>query len=136
MNDREILQALQTATTAAVAASIMPALPVAYVDITFKVPIDQKYLECVFIPNNNGGDFWGEEKNYRGIYRLILHWPIDGKGPYAPMDLLASIAAYFEKGKLLQGVQIYEKPDLTGVLREGGESLFPATLRYQSFRQS
>lgn len=136
MKDEEILRALQTGTIAAVAASTMPELPIKAVGRTFTVPDDQKYLELVFIPNNRGGDFWGNEKNYQGLFRLVLHWPNDDQGIYGPMGVLASIAGYFTKGLRLQKVQIYETPNLTGILEEGSEMLLPASIRYQSYQRS
>jgi hypothetical protein len=132
--DRAILQTLQEATTAAVLASTTETLPVAFEAVNFTVPNDQKYLEVVWIPNNNGGDFWGDEKNYRGLFRLVLHWPKDGAGAYAPMDALASILSYFDKGKNLQNVQIYEKPDTGSTVTLENEILYPATIKYQCFR--
>lgn len=134
MHEADIIGVLQRATTAAVAASTSPALPVAYLDVTFTKPDNGKWLEIVWIPNNRNGDFWGSEKNYRGIYRLILHWPKNGAGVYAPLALLGSIADYFSKDRVLTGVQIYEIPDFTGSVPMDHEVLFPVSMRYQSYR--
>jgi hypothetical protein len=134
MDDVLILEALQTGVTAAVAASDAPDLPVKYVGRHWQPPADQKWLELVFIPNNRKGDFWGNEKNYRGLFRLVLHWPNADVGAYPPMIVLASIARYFTKGLMLQSVQIYEIPDFAGVLENGQELIMVATLSYQSFQ--
>lgn len=133
MIEREILQALQGAVTAAVAASTLPALPIAYVDITFTPPSDQKYLEIVFLPNNQMNGFWGNSKNYMGAMRLILHWRNDGSGPYTPMNTLASICAYFTKDRFLSAVKIADEPDFTGSIAGQGDLLYPATVRYSRF---
>lgn len=134
MVEAEILSSLQRATTAAVADSDNPNLPVAYVDVAFDKPNDQKWLEVVHIPNNRTDDFLGEEKNYQGLFRLILHWPNTGDGPYEPLQLLGSISQYFHKGMLIDGVQITQPGDYTGALREGDEVLYPLSLRYLSYR--
>lgn len=134
MDDGAILSALQKGVTAAVAASTMATLPVSYIGKSFTRPVDGKFLEIVWIPNNRVGDFWGEEKNYQGILRIILHWPNKGTDAYAALAVLKSISSYFAKGRLLSGVQIYEKPDLTGALSDGDEMLYPASIRYQSYR--
>lgn len=135
MKEAEILTALQQGVTAAVAASISPALPVSYIGVNFTNPEDGKWLEIVWIPNNRMNDFWGDEKNYQGLLRLVLHWPNTGGGAYPPLQLLASISSYFYKGRNLTGVQIYETPDLSGSpIADGDEMLYPASLRYQSFR--
>ncbi len=135
MDDVEILETLQQAAIVAVGESDMPELSIKFVGITFTPPDDQRYLELVFIPVNRNDDFWGDEKNYQGIFRMVLHWPNDGAGAYPPMNVLRSIAGYFTKDLALPKVQIRAKPDLTGVLEEGAELLLPASIRYQSFRQ-
>ena len=135
MDEEAILRALQGGVTAAVAASTTPALPVSYINVGFNTPADGKWLELVWLPNNIRGDLWGDDKNYRGILRMILHWPNDGSGIYRPLALLGSISDYFVKGRLLSGVQIYEKPDLTGAVFDGDELLLPVSIRYQSYRK-
>ena len=45
-----------------------------------------KFWEIVYIPNNVENEFWDKGKTYRGILRLILHWPQDNKGIYKPME--------------------------------------------------
>lgn len=132
--DGEILRILQETTTLAVAASITASMPIAYVDRVFDVPDDQKYLELVFIPNNGQSDFLGSEKNYRGMFRLILHWPINDEGAYPPHDVIASIGSYFSKDLFLGGVKITDPPNFMGRIAEKGELLYPVSLRYSCFR--
>ena len=134
MDEVDIIRALQQGVTAAVAASDDATLPVSYLDVAFNVPADQKYLEIVHVPNNRQGDFWGSAKRYRGILRLVLHWPKNAGGLYSPLTLLGSIGDYFYKGRVLSGVEIYEIPDYTGAVREGGETLYPISIWYQSLR--
>lgn len=137
MNERAILEALQTAVrTGAVPNSIMPNLPVKYVGRTFQVPNDQKYLELIWIPNNRNGDFWGDEKNHQGLFRLILHWPNNNLGAYQPIDVIESIGSYFTKQRILSGIQIVEPPDFRGPLEMGHETLYPSLMRYQSYRSA
>ena len=133
--DIDILETLQKATTEAVLQSDIPALPVAYINRTFTKPNDGKWLEIVFIPNNQSNGFWGNEKNYQGLYRLILHWPKNDTGAYSGGRVVASIVRYFGKDRPLQNVQISGNPDLTGVLQEPGELLYPCSIRYQCFRR-
>lgn len=137
MNERAILETLQTAVrTGAVPNSIMPNLPVKYVGRTFQVPNDQKYLELIWIPNNRNGDFWGDEKNHQGLFRLILHWPNNNLGAYQPIDVIESIGSYFTKQRILSGIQIVEPPDFRGPLEMGHETLYPSLMRYQSYRSA
>lgn len=135
MIDAQILQALQTAVTVAVTASVSPELPVKYVTAkSFSIPNDQKYLECVFIPNNINGQFWGKERTYRGVLRLLLHWPINGGGVYSPINLLAGIASYFEKGTQFDDVRISDNPDFGGIIENGQELIFVVTIPYRDFQ--
>lgn len=134
MSERLILETLQKATIEAVAASIMPAIPVKYVSTGFTVPNDQKWLELVHVPNNRN-DFWSDEKNHAGMFRLILHWPVNGSGAYAPIDLIESIGSYFTKDRQLgNGVKITVQPDYTGDVPDGKEILYPVSARYSCFR--
>ena len=134
MEDGDILKKLQTAVIAAVAASNTPLLPIKVIGRTFVPPSTQKWLEIVWIPNNPTGDFWGDEKNYQGMIRLILHWQNDDAGAYPPLAVIASIAGYFGKDMFIPGVKISENPNLTGALENGTETLYPVGFRYQSFR--
>lgn len=134
MFEADILGSLQGGVIAAVQACSDPDLPVAYVDVAFTKPDDQKWLEVIHIPNNRTGDFFGQEKNYMGLLRLLLHWPNDGAGPYRPLELLASISEYFTNGMLLGAVQITQPGNYSGALREGDEVVYPLELRYVSYR--
>ena len=138
MVEAEILEALQKATTAAVAASTLPELPVKYKGRVFTIPSDDRWLEIVYIPNNINGEFWSSGKTYRGLYRLLLHWNIDDTGVYDPLRVIASIAGYFPIGAIFQSggvrVKVYQEPDLTGVIEAPPDQLFPVTIRYETFQ--
>ena len=139
MIETEILEALQKATTTAVANSITPALPIKYLGRTFDIPNNGRYLEVVYIPNNVNNEFWGNGKTYRGLYRLILHWGLDDAGAYPPMRALSSICDGFVKGSVFQNgavsVTIYDEPDLTTVSESAPEMLFLASVRYSFFNK-
>ena len=136
MRDREILEAFQKAVPIAVGESTVPSLPVKYLGVTFEPPNDQRYVECVFIPNNAQNTFWGRERLYQGVFRLLLHWHIDGMGYYPPMNALASVANYFNKDRVLMNgstrVQIYNEPDFGATIENGHEIIFPVSIAYRS----
>lgn len=136
MSDVFILETLQNATKAAVAASIVATLPIKFEGRTF-VPTEEaadgKYLELRFIPSNRTDDFWGDAKNFQGMFRFILHWPKDDAGAYDPMNVLQSIIGYFTKGALYDGVQLTTLPDVQASLENDDETLYPASARYQYF---
>lgn len=134
MEDAYIFEQLQTAVIAAVEASDYPTLPIKAMGRNFDPREHEKYLEIRIIPNNRNGDFWGNEKNYQGILRLILHWQNDNMGIYTPVRTIRSICSYFSKDKIINGVQIYENPNLLDILEEGDELLYPVSIRYRSYR--
>lgn len=138
MIDRYILQALQTQLIAARDASAVPLMPIKMVGRTYDGSADQPFLESIFIPNNIDGEFWDSGKTYRGLYRVILHWPNDDKGAYDPMDYISSIADGFPKGLKLQVdstyVKIYEEPNYLGDIEQTAETLYPISIRYECFK--
>lgn len=135
MSEIAIIRALQQGVIAAVAASPTPTIPVAYLDVAFTKPDDGIWLELVHIPANNVTDYWGNRKNFRGILRLVLHWPKTGAGVYAPLGVIDDIAGYFTVGLNLSGVQISAIPDFTGALSEDNETLYGYSVRYQSYQE-
>jgi hypothetical protein len=138
VDEHHITNALQAGVTAALAAAGVPTLPTKYIGISFTTPADGKWLEVIQLPNNLPSAYWGEEGLYRGILRLILHWPADESGAVPPLTMLGNIAAFFSKDKMLAAgsvvVKVTEKPNLTGLIEASGETIFPVSIRYQCFK--
>lgn len=130
--ESDILKALQTATINAVNGSV----PIKAVGLKFQIPADAKYLEIVHIPNNLNNEFWGNEKTYRGLFRLLLHWPAGP--PYDPTERLETISNTFVKGATFtQGstrVKITENPDFGGIIEDAPNVIYMATMRYELFK--
>ena len=134
MIEKEILQALQSATISAVATSTLPTLPIAFIDVAFDPPNDGKYLELVHISNSPPDPTWGVEEHHRGIFRFILHWPNNGGGAYTPLILLASICSAFSKNQRIAGlVTVLNKPKALSKIPNGQENLYPASMEYSVF---
>lgn len=132
--EKSILQALQQHVIAAVASSTYPTLPIKFVDVAFATPNNQKWLELVFIPNNPADRTWGDEEVNRGIFRMILHWPNNGAGAYAPLELVASIMSSFSKDTKIGGLlQVLNKPKTMSTLQQGSENLYPVSVEYIVF---
>lgn len=99
-----------------------------------------KFWEIVYIPNNIENEFWDSGKTYRGILRLVLHWPQDNKGIYKPMEEVERVADGFEKGLELFDdenkvkVSITDNPDCTNVIEDEGKLLIPLTIKYLCFK--
>lgn len=134
MSDNElILRALNGWVKDAVA-SVNPVLPIAFLGRNFSPPADGKYFELVWIPSNRNNDFWGDEKNYQGSMRIILHWPNDDAGAYEPLRLFDSVLSWFKKADTPGVVKLLSTPDVMQPLEQGSEILYPATLRYRYFK--
>lgn len=133
MKNVEVIQSLQNAVIAAVAASTAPALPIAFIDTIFERPNDNKYIEIIHITNNNDTVVWGDQMRYAGILRLILHWPKSDSGVYPPTRLLESIMSHFIKERRVGDVQITTSPNFAGSIANDSEILYPASVRYALF---
>lgn len=132
--EKSILQVFQQKVIEAVAASTLPTLPIKFVDVAFTVPNTQKWLEVIFIPNNPADRTWGDEEVYRGIMRLVLHWPNNGAGAYKPLELISSILSSFSKDERIGGLlQILNKPKLMTTVQSNSENWYPATIEYTVF---
>lgn len=140
MIERYILEALQKAVIAAVAACSDPDLPIKFVGIPFDAVSKNTWLELIYIPNNITNDNWGNEKTYRGILRLLFHQTMGSAGPYGLMDLAQSVVAGFAKGSVFADpannvrVRITDLPDLKSVLEEPPELLLPISVQYEFFK--
>lgn len=138
MSERYVLEALQKAVISAVAASNDPSLPIRMIGRTLQPPADDKWLEVIHIPNNSNYT-WGSEKTYKGMLRLILHWPTDDKGAYAPFELMESIVAHFAKGTAHGDdggnveLKINKPPMSMGVVEQAPEQLFPYSIQYRCY---
>ena len=143
MSERFVLEALQKKVTAVVAAidnDNLPDTAVQYVGRVFDPPENGISLEVVYVPNNKRGEFWDDGKTYRGVMRLILHWPVNDQGAYPPLDLMQSVVDQYTVGEKLQdleqnvNVTVTEEPNIMNVIKVGNELLVPVSVRYNFFR--
>ncbi len=136
MIEQDILKALQNAAIAAVATTDA-GFDIAAVGITLD-PQPADYWQFVHIPNNRMGDYWGNERTYQGLFRVLLHRQIHQLGPYVDMRLIGMIADFFPKETRLNygaaNVQIYDVPDAGSLIIAKAELIYPLTLRYRCFR--
>ena len=136
MIETEIVRLLQQAVTSAVNEK----LPVKYLAVNFKKPSNDKFWEIVYIPNNISDEFWGSGKTYRGVMRLILHWPQNNKGAYESLEEVKRVAGYFQKGKEMYSKEgsfkiiLTNEPDLTSFIEEESSLLLPLTIAYSCFK--
>jgi len=135
--ERYVLEALQKAVIAAVAPTN---IPVKYIGRTFKVDSTDKWVEIVYIPNNIANQYWDDAKTYRGIMRLVLHWPVDDSGIYSALVIANQISDGFVKGSKFADlgenvvVNITDLPNVEGILEQSPGIMIPITLRYNYFK--
>lgn len=113
-------------------------LPVQYPLRSFKVPTDGKWFEIVRIVNNSTNEFWGNERTFRGIVRVILHWPIVDSGEIAPTKVLETVAANVKKGTEFvreeTRIQITDHPMIDEpIVESNGRAIMVLTLQYRSY---
>lgn len=109
---------------------------VKYLGRNITPPNKTPWWEVVFIPNNASDQFWGSEKVYRGLFRLILHWPQDDKGAYEYLAEAARVAAGFAKGSRLQYddspvITITDHPNVMSPIEEPPQTLVAISIRYE-----
>lgn len=125
-------------------------LPIHAIGTDFTRPGDFKYFELVNIPFDQA-ELWGTEERQAGQFNIILHWPVEGTGPYAVIELLEELATRLPKGHQFWSqtrcVQISQNPkigaavrgnylDATGfrVADNGSETLTALAVPYSSFK--
>ncbi len=140
LDDEQVIRALQQSVIAAVATTTQPTIPIKFLNAAFEQPSDPdsavfgRWIETVHIPNNPPDPTWGDEQIYRGIYRILLHWPNLGQGSYEAHAFMKPITAYYVKGRKLNGVlQLMNRPKLTSVIEQGKELILPFSFEYCSF---
>lgn len=138
-SETDVIQSLQASVIAAVAASSKPTLPVKFINVVNdNVPIppvdNSEWLELIWIANNPSDTTWGDEKVYRGIFRLVLHWPNDGAGSYPAITLMESIKASYHKDVLMgEKLKLLNQPRLTTINDDAKELQLIVSLEYSSF---
>lgn len=134
MSDSSILRLLQRAIGGATS------LPVKYVNTNFKTPNKGNWWEIVYLPNDIENEFWGKEKTFRGVLRLILHCEQKNEGIYKPLGEVENMMEVFFKGCVFYDVeknvkvQIVENPRMNDIIEEPPSLLIPLTIRYQCFK--
>ena len=105
-------------------------------NVNYNPPSNKRWWEVLYFPNNYENEYWDKGKTYRGIFRLILHWPQKNEGVYKPMEEVERVAKGFEKGTMLTDdmnnvkVQISDNPDVSSIIEEESGLLIGLTIKY------
>lgn len=110
------------------------------ININFNPPVDKKWWEIVYIPNNVENEFWNDkDKTYKGIFRLILHWPQKSQGIYKPMEEVERVAEGFPKNLELFSednsvkVILTDTPNVTKIIEDRPQLMIGLTIKYTCF---
>ena len=136
MTESKIIKTLQ-----AKALEVIDDKNVKCININFNPPVDKKWWEIVYIPNNPENEFWsGQDKTYRGLFRLLLHWPQKSQGIYKPMEEVERVANGFPKDLELFSedntvkVIITDTPNVTNIVEDRPQLLIGLTIKYTCFK--
>ena len=109
-------------------------------NVNFNPPVDKKWWEVIYIPNNIEDEFWADNsKTYRGIFRLLLHWPQKSQGVYKPLEEAERVANGFPKNTELFSedgsvkVIITDTPNITSVAEDRPQMMIGLTIKYSCF---
>lgn len=132
MSEAVIAENLYVAVTNA-AASLSPLLPVQFPGRVFDIPSNGRYIEVIQIRNNRQGEYYGDERTYQGILRLLVHWPNDDAGAIPPLVYCEGIADALPKGTRFGNTVLYDVPEVGSVVEDQGQIFYPISFRYRDF---
>lgn len=105
-------------------------------NVNYNPPSNKRWWEVLYFPSNYENESWDTGKTYRGILRLILHWPQKNQGIYKPMHEVERVAEGFKKNTQLTDtsktvkVIITDNPNVTSVIEEESGLLIGLTIKY------
>lgn len=136
MTESKIIKTLQ-----ARALEVIDDKNVKCININFNPPVDKKWWEIIYIPNNPENEFWsGQDKTYRGLFRLLLHWPQKSQGIYKPMEEVERVANGFPKDLELFSdddsvkIIVTDTPNVSNIVEDRPQLLIGLTIKYSCFK--
>lgn len=115
-----------------------PALPVAWPNLPFTPPSDQRYLRVQFVPNMASRVLIDSDGAHRriGLLQISVYWT-KGVNIAGPMAVAAAIAAHFPcDTKLRSGaatVRITKTPDVRDLIVEAAAVQIPVMIDWECF---
>lgn len=110
-------------------------LPVQYPNMAFTIPESGRYLEIIYLPNDDVSIVWGQQALTRGILRVNVVDKIDMGEEWA-IGLQSQIATFFPKGlnAFYTGgkIDFPEFPQVQQGFEHRQSRIFPVSMRYQS----
>lgn len=111
------------------------------INVNYDPPVNEKWWEFIYIPNNIENEFWDDDaKTYRGIFRILLHYPQKSYGVYKPLDEMKNVASGFPKNLELYSadnsikVILTDTPNLTSIIEDRPQFMIGLTIKYICFK--
>lgn len=112
--------------------------PVAWPNVDYTPPADQKYLAVAFLPNRNQRVAITTTTPHRrgGLLQVSVYWP-RGKGIAAPLDIAGKVAEHFPADLILAAggvtIRVTQAPDVAGLLHEDQAVQVPVSIYWEAF---
>jgi hypothetical protein len=111
---------------------------IAWPNVAFTPPADQKYLRVMFVPNSAGRitiDSDGPHQNI-GLMQVSLYWTKNG-GEAGPRERAAALAAHFPCDLRLDAgscqVRISKRPDVRDLIVEDAAVQIPVMIAWEAW---
>lgn len=111
------------------------------INVNYDPPANEKWWEFIYLPNNIENEFWSDDaKTYRGIFRILLHYPQKSYGIYKPLDEIKNVASGFPKNLELYStdnsvkVVLTDTPNLTNIVEDRPQFMIGLTIKYICFK--
>ncbi|WP_417702363.1 DUF4128 domain-containing protein [Pseudophaeobacter sp.] len=115
-------------------------LPIAWPNVDFTPPENQKYLRVQFVPNVTQRQWIASDgvHRYLGLLQVSVFWP---KGQYEgelrPREIAGQVAAHFPCDHQMTEddvtVRVMERPTVADMLPEDSRVHIPVTIQWECF---
>lgn len=110
------------------------------INVNYNPPVDKIWYELIYIPNNYEDEFWTDTaQTYRGIFRILTHYPQKSQGIYKPLEEIERIANGFPKNLELYSedntikVTITDIPKISNIIEDRPQLMIGLTIKYHCF---
>lgn len=128
-----IMQALFARLAALV---LVPALPIAWPNLTYTPPATKKYLQVLFVPNTNNRVFLGstDPQQRLGLFQVVVHWPLND-GEANVRDTAGKVAQHFPTDMVLtadsRSIRVMAAPEVVDLLVTPVDVQIPVIVQWE-----
>lgn len=107
-------------------------LPILWPGLTTQPPDTGMWLEPRAFPGDTVNPFYGEasKNRYGGFWQVGVGFR-PGAGEVAPRTIAAQIASHFDKGTVIAGASVWQRPSIGSTVTDGHRQVVPVTIRYR-----